>query len=122
MDMEHAVEAALRPDVQTPIGKDRHDLARRQRRKLGLVAGEQDPLPLLVREAMRDQAVAAFTAIQAVPITRELPPPALQGGEPHAQQSGHHTGPCTGRDGSIKDLQGLAAILGRSQSSPSSPQ
>jgi hypothetical protein len=82
MVMEHAVEAALRADIQTPISKDRHDLSRRQRCKLGLVAGEQDPLALLVSEAVRDEVVAAFTAIQAAPITHELPPPALQRGEP----------------------------------------
>jgi hypothetical protein len=122
MGMEHPVEAALRPDIQAPIGKDRHDLPRRQRRKLGLVAGEQDPLPLLVSESVRNQAMAAFTAIQAVPITRELPPPALQGGEPHAQQHRHLSGPCTSRDGLIEDLQGLAAILRRGQSPSSSPQ
>jgi hypothetical protein len=27
MGMEHPVEAALRPDIQAPIGKDRHDLS-----------------------------------------------------------------------------------------------
>jgi hypothetical protein len=75
MGMEHAVEAAFRPDIQAPIGKDRHDLARRQCRELRLVAGEQDALSLLVAQAMRVQAMAAFAAIQSVPITRELPPP-----------------------------------------------
>jgi hypothetical protein len=71
---------ALGTDVQAPISQDRHDLAWRQCREFRLVAGEQDPLPLLLAQAVRNQAVAAFTAIQAVPITRELPPPALQGG------------------------------------------
>jgi hypothetical protein len=122
MGMQHAVEAALRTDVEAPIGKDRHDLARRQRRELGFVAGKQDPLALLVSEAVRHQAVAAFTAIQAVPITRELPPPALQGGEPNALQCSHLSGPCTGRPGGIEDFQGLAAILRCGQSPSSSPQ
>jgi hypothetical protein len=122
MGMEHAVEAALRADVQPAIGQDRHDLARRQRRELGFVAGEQDPLALLVGEAVRHQAVAAFTAVQAVPITRKLPPPTLQRGQTHAQQSGHLSDPCTGRPGDIEDLQGLAAILRCGQSTSSSPQ
>ncbi|MFI0404090.1 MAG: hypothetical protein ACH34U_14405, partial [Cyanobium sp.] len=29
--------------IEAQIGQDRHNLPRRQRRKLGLVAGEQDP-------------------------------------------------------------------------------
>ncbi len=87
-----------------------------------LGAGEQDPLALLVGEAVRHQAVAAFTAVEAVPITRELPPPALWRGEPHAQQRRHRSGPCTSRDGGIEDLQGLAAIFGHVQSISSSPQ
>ena len=122
MGMEHPVEAALRADVDAAIGKDRHDLARRQRRELRLVAGEQDPLALLVREAVRHHAVAAFAAIQTDPITRELPPPALQRGQPDAQQSRHLPGSCTSRHSGIEDLQGLAAILSGGQSSPSSPQ
>jgi len=122
MVMEHPVRAALGTDVDPSIGKDRHDLPRRQGRELRLVAGEQDPLALLVAQAMRHQAVAAFTAIQAVPITRELPPPALQGGEPHAQHRRHLSGRCTSRNGLIEDLQGLAAILRCGQSTSSSPQ
>ena len=66
--------------------------------------------------------MAAFTAIQAVPITRELSPPALQRGEPHAQQRRHRSGPCTSRDGLIEDLQGLTTILRWGQSPSSSPQ
>ena len=122
MVMEHPVEAALGTDVDPSISQDRHDLPRRQGRELGFVAGEQYPLTLLIRKAVRNQAVAAFTAIQAVPITCELPPPALQRGEAHAQQCGHLSGPCTGRHGGIEDLQGLAAILRGGQSTSSSPQ
>jgi hypothetical protein len=122
MVMEHPVEAALGTDIQASISQDRHDLPRRQGRELGLVAGEQNPLTLLIREAVRNQAVAAFTAIQAVPITRKLTSPALQGGEPHAQQICHFLSPSTSRYGGIKDLQGLAAILRRGQSTSSSPQ
>jgi hypothetical protein len=39
-----------------------------------LVEGEQDPLALLLAQAVRYVAVAAFTAIQAVLVTRKLPP------------------------------------------------
>jgi len=40
-------------------------------------------------------AMAAFPAVQAVPIACELPPPALQCGELHAQQPGQFAGPGT---------------------------
>jgi hypothetical protein len=87
-----------------------------------LVASEQDPLALLFAQTVRNQAVAAFTAIQSVPNTGELSPPALQGGEAYAQHSRYLTGPGPGRHGGIKDLQGLAAIRRRGQSPSSSPQ
>ncbi len=122
MGMENAVKAALRADIDAPIRQDRHDLPRWQRGEFRLVAREQDPLALLVREAVRHLARATFTAVQAVPITRELTPPALQRGEPHAQQSRHLTGPCPGGHGAIEDLQRLAAIGRRGQSPASSPQ
>jgi len=116
------VQAALRADIRPSVGQDRHELPRRQGRELGPVAGEQDPLALLVSQAKRDQALAAFAAIQAVLITCEPPPPALQRGEAHAQQYGHLLGPCTGRHDGIEDFQCLAAILGRGQSPTSSPK
>jgi hypothetical protein len=122
MGMEHPVEAALGTDEQPAISQERHDLPRWQGREFRFVASEQDPLTLLVRQAMRHQAVAAFTTIQTLPITRKLPPPALQGREPHAQQSGHLSGPCTGRHGGIEENQGLAAILRGGQYPSSSPQ
>ena len=71
---------------------------------------------------MRHQAMAAFTAVQAVPITRELPPPALQCEEPHAQQVRHPCRPSASCHGNIEDPQGLEAILGRGQSPLSSPE
>jgi hypothetical protein len=79
-------------------------------------------LALFVAKTVRHQPVAAFTAIQSVPNTGELPPPALQGGKPHVQQFGHLMGPRTGRNSGIEDLQGLAAICRRGQSPSSSPQ
>ena len=75
-----------------------------------MVASEQDPLALLFAQTVRNQAVAAFTAIQSVPNTGELSPPALQGGESHVQQSRHFTGPRPGSHSGIEDFQGLAAI------------
>ena len=112
MGVQHPVEAALRTDIEAPVGQNGHDLPRWQRRELRLVAGEQDPLTLLVTQAVRNEAVAAFTAILAVPITRELAPPPLQGAESDPKQSRHLTGPCPGGHGGIEDLQGLATILG----------
>ena len=85
MGMEHPIEAALRANVEAPIGQNGNDLPGRQSGEFRLVAGEQNPLTLLVREAMRHVAWTAFTAIQSVPITGELTPPALQGRQTHAQ-------------------------------------
>ena len=108
--------------MKTTIGQDWNDLPRRQCREFRLVAGEEDSLALLVAQAMRHQAVAAFTAIQSVPNTGELSPPALQGGEPNAQHSRHLTGPSPGRHSGIENLQGLEAICRRGQSPSPSPQ
>jgi hypothetical protein len=105
--MEHPVQAALGSDLEAPVRQDRHDLSRRQRCEFRLVAGEQDSLALLTCEAVRHQAVAAFSAILTVPITRKLTPPALQGPESHAEESSHLTGPRTGSHGRIEDLQCL---------------
>jgi hypothetical protein len=112
MGMEHPVEAALRAEIEALVRQSWHDLPGQQCCEFRLVAGEQDPLALLVAEAVRDKAVAALSAILAVPITRELTAPALQGAEPHAEESGHLTGPCPGGHGGIEDLQSLEAILG----------
>ncbi|MFN5119275.1 MAG: hypothetical protein ACK5JJ_14360 [Cyanobacteriota bacterium] len=79
-------------------------------------------MALLVHEAVRHQTGTSFTTIQAVPYTCELTPPALQRGEPHAQQSRHLTSPCPSGHAAIDDLQGLAAIRRRVQSPASSPQ
>ena len=75
--VEHAVEAALGGQVLAPVGQGGHDLRRRQRGVLRLVADRQDLLPLLLAEAMGHMANAAFAAVPTVPITRELPPPPL---------------------------------------------
>ncbi len=69
-----------------------------------------------------DGAVAALAAIDAITVTSKLPPPALQRGEPHAQQQRQLTGAGTIGDALIQDLQGLPASVRRRQSSPSSPQ
>jgi len=44
---------------------DWHDLTQWQCREFGLVAGEQDPLALLVAQATEHQAMAALAAIAA---------------------------------------------------------
>jgi len=71
---------------------------------------------------VRHVALAALAAVHTVPITSEFPTPALQGGEPNAQQSDHFSGPSTGRHSSIEALKSLAAILRFGQPPSSSPQ
>jgi len=88
VSVEHPVEAALGADIQTAIGQCRHDLPRRQRGELPRVASQQDPLPLLLTEAVRHMAVAPLAAVNAVPITGELTSPALQRDQTYAQQQG----------------------------------
>jgi hypothetical protein len=122
MGMEHPVEAPLRTDIEALIRQDRHDLPRGQRREFGLVAGEQDPLPLFFCEAMGNHPMAAFTAIHAVPITSELPLPALQGAQTHPQKTCQSLGPGTSGQPGFQNLQGPLAIFWGGQSSPSSPQ
>jgi hypothetical protein len=56
---------------------------RRQRGKLRLVAGQQDPLAILIAEAVGHLAMASVSAVHTVPITQESTPPTLEGGEPH---------------------------------------
>ena len=104
MGVQDPVEAALRTNKQSPISQDRHDLPRRQCCKLRLVAGQQDPLAFLVAEAVGHVTLAAFSAISAISSACKLPPPALQGGEPHPKLGGHCMCPGTGTDGVIKDL------------------
>lgn len=116
------IEAAHVADIRAAITIDRHDLPRRQSCEFRLVAGEEDPLALLLREAMRHQGGRAFTAIQAVPITRELTSPALQCCQPHAQQLGLLASRSTRRYAGIIDHQCYAPILGKAQFSSSSPQ
>jgi hypothetical protein len=53
MGMVHPVETALRADEGAAIGKNRDDMTPLQRRELRHVAGEQDPLELLVGEPLR---------------------------------------------------------------------
>lgn len=61
--VEHPVDAALGADKQPTIGQHRRDLACRLGRELGFVAVEQDPLALLLAQALRYQALAPFAAI-----------------------------------------------------------
>ena len=120
MGMQNPIKAALRTDVEPAIRQHRHDLSRWQRRKFGFVAGQQDPLAFFLAEAVSDMAVAAFAAIDAITVTSELAAPALQRGEPHAQQQRQLMGSGTVSNALIQDLQSLLAINRRRQSSPSS--
>jgi len=122
MGVQHPVEAALRADVKTTIRQNWHDLPRGQSSKFRLIAGEQDPLPLFCAEAVGDMAMTTFASIDSASITLELPAPALQRGEAHAQQTSEFASPGTGRYGGIQDLQRPAAINRSGQSSSASPQ
>lgn len=53
------------PESSPQNGLDWHDLTQWQCREFGLVAGEQDPLALLVAQATEHQAMAALAAIAA---------------------------------------------------------
>jgi hypothetical protein len=79
-------------------------------------------LAFLLTEAVSHVPAAALTPVDAITVTRELTSPALQRGEPHAEQQGQLTGSGTIGHALIKDVEGLPAIVRRRQSSPSSPQ
>jgi hypothetical protein len=57
----------------------------------------------------------AFAVNDAITMTSALASPALQRGEPHAQQQRKLTGECTIGDALIDDLQSLLAINRRRQ-------
>jgi hypothetical protein len=120
--MEYPVKAALRADVQATICQHRHDLPRWQRGEFRLVAGQQDPLALFFAEAVSHMAVAALAPVHTITGTSKLPAPALQRGEPDAQKHSQLMGTSPISHALIKDLQSLLAVVGRGQSSPSSPQ
>ena len=122
MGMQNPVEAALRTDVEPAIRQYGHDLPWWQRRKFRLVAGQQDALAFFLTEAMSHVAVAALATIDTITVTSELPAPALQRRQTHAQQQRQLTGTGAVSDALIKDLQSLLAINRGRQSSPSSPQ
>jgi hypothetical protein len=61
-------------------------------------------LAFLLAEAMNDVPGTAFAAIDAITVTSELAAPALQRGQPHAQQQRQLTGTGTVSDAFIKDL------------------
>ena len=64
-------------------------------------------MPLLHTEALRHMAVAPLAAVNAVPITCELPAPALLCGQTHAHQQGQLTPAGTIGHAFIEDLQCL---------------
>ncbi len=104
------------------ICQHRQDLPRWQRGEFRLVAGQQDPLAFFFAEAMGDVAEAALAAVNAITVTSELTPPTLQRGEPDSEKHSQLMGTSPISHALIKDLQSLLAVVGRGQSSPSSPQ
>jgi hypothetical protein len=78
-------------------------------------------LAFFFAEAVDHMALTAFPAVTTTTVTSELAPPPLQRRQPHAQQPGQLIGTCSLGHTLIQDLQGLLAIGGRRQSSPSSP-
>ncbi len=80
-----------------------------ERRKFRLVAGQEDPLAFFLAEAVSHMTVAAFAAIDAITVTSELPAPALQHGQPQAQQQGQLTDSATIGHALIEDPQGRPA-------------
>ena len=82
--VQHPIETALGTDIQPLISQGRHDLPQWQRCEFRLVAGEQNPLALLLAQAESDMAGAAFTAILAVPIITKGLPPAFEGAQADA--------------------------------------
>jgi len=95
--VQHPIEAALEAYKQPLISQGRHDLPRRQRGVLRLVARQQDPLPLLLTQPVNDIARTAFTAVLAAPITQKGLPPAFEGSQVDADLTvGTHQAGATG--------------------------
>lgn len=122
LDVQHPVETALGTDIEPAVGKDRNDFPRWKRREFRLVAGQQNLLTILLTESVCQVPAATVATVHAIFFASKLPMPALQRGEPNAEQQGQLTGPGTIGHALIEDVQGLPAIVGRRQSSPSSPQ
>ena len=110
--VEHPVEAALGGEEHALIGQVRHDLRRWQRGVLRLVADRQDPLPLLIAQAVRHVARTALAAVTtttaistATGVMRgELTPPALQRAQADRHALRHPARRGTGSHGAIEDL------------------
>jgi hypothetical protein len=79
-------------------------------------------LAFLLAKAVSHVSVAALSTVDAITVTSKLTAPALQRGEPYAEQQGQFTSPGTIGHALVEDFQGLTAIVRRRQSSPSSPQ
>lgn len=69
-------------------------------------------MAFLLAEAVCHVAVAALAPVDAITVTNKLTSPALQRGEPHAEQQGQLTGSGTIGHALIKDVHGLPAIVG----------
>ncbi len=71
-----------------PVRQSRHDLPRRKRCEFRLVAGEQDPLSFFFAEAVGHMALTAFPPVNTTTVASKISTPALERGEPNAQQQG----------------------------------
>jgi hypothetical protein len=87
-----------------------------------LIAGEQDPLALLGREAMGNMAGAALPAILTVPITKKALAPSLEGAQADADLAASAEQACTSGMGLADQLDRLAPVSGAGQPSASSEQ
>ena len=66
--------------------------------------------------------MTAFAAFHTAAFTGKLAPPSLKRGEANTQQQGQLSDTSTGGNTLIHDLKSLLAVVGRGQSSASSPQ
>jgi hypothetical protein len=128
--VQHPIEARFRAVasgfsvgvVQPLISQCRHDLPWRQYGVLGLVAGQQDSLALLLTEPMGDMTITTFTAIVAVTITRKGLPPALERAQTDADLTAGANQASAGIIRLADQLDHLPPVRGAGQPSASSEQ
>ena len=73
-----AAGAPIRADVEPLISQRRKHMTWRQSGVLGLVAGHQVSLALLLAKPIGDMTITAFTGVLTVPITNKVLSPALE--------------------------------------------
>ena len=120
--VQHPIETALRANKELLIGQCRHDLPRRQRGVLRLVASQQDSLALLLAQLVRDQAVTAFTTIVAVTITDQVLPPPFERPQTDPDLAAGANQARTSGIGLADQFDRLLSVRGAGQPSASSEQ